>query len=126
VTASGDGDGSIESRLTPLVLAGVKLELDVPSSGARKRTLIFFSWIEDFDVCSMCDHYESISLPLQRVCVSSKTYQRPDVGELLIGRDENGLHEELIAAFRIWRRVFLHGLEEDWAHVSVCCKHAEK
>jgi hypothetical protein len=41
VTASGDGEESIESRLTPLVLAGVALE--EVSSGARKRTLIFFS-----------------------------------------------------------------------------------
>ena len=49
------------------------------------------------------------------------TYQRPDVGELLVSGDEDRLHEKLVAALRIWRWVFLHGLEENWAHTLVCC-----
>lgn len=57
VTASweGEGEGAMESRLRPLVFAGVAF--GPASSGARKRTRIFFSWIEDLLVCSMCDHY---------------------------------------------------------------------
>jgi hypothetical protein len=51
VPDSGEGEGSSESRLAPLVLTGVEA-----SPAARKRTLIFFSWIEDLAVCSMCDH----------------------------------------------------------------------
>jgi hypothetical protein len=47
-------------------------------------------------------------------------YQRPDVSELLVGGDEYRLHEKLVVALRIWRWVFLHGLEENWAHALVC------
>lgn len=55
VTASGEGeDGTRDSRLRPFGCA----EVDVESSAGRKRTLIFFSWIDDFEVCSMCVHYD--------------------------------------------------------------------
>lgn len=56
VTASGEfGDApSKDSRLAPFVLAGVEEE----SSAGKKRTLIFFSWIEDLAVCSMCAHWK--------------------------------------------------------------------
>jgi hypothetical protein len=52
---------------------------------------------------------------------SESTYQRSNVSELLIGSDQDGLDEELVAALRIWRRVLLHGLEKNYAHVLVCC-----
>ena len=53
VTASSDdGEESRDSRLTPFVLAGVA----AASSAGRKRTLIFFSWIDDLAVCSICAH----------------------------------------------------------------------
>jgi hypothetical protein len=52
VEPSGEGEGSSESRLAPLALAGVEA-----SPAGRKRTRIFFSWIDDLAVCSMCDHY---------------------------------------------------------------------
>ena len=107
VTASGDGDGSIDSRweTAPLVL-GVALE----SSAGRKTTLIFFSWIEDLAVCSMWDHCRRVSTD-QRAWGS--TYKGCNVGELLVRSDENRLNEELVAALCVWRRVFLHRLEED-------------
>ena len=45
-------------------------------------------------------------------------YQGSDIGKLLVGGDEHRLYEKLVAALRIWRWVFLHRLEENWAHVS--------
>lgn len=51
------------------------------------------------------------------------TYQRSNVSELLVGGDQDGLHEELVAALRIWRWVLLHSLEKNYAHVLVC--HAD-
>lgn len=48
-------------------------------------------------------------------------YQRADVGELFVGGDKDRLDEELVAALWLLRGVFLHGLEEDCRHVSVCC-----
>jgi hypothetical protein len=41
------------------------------------------------------------------------TDQRADVGEFLVGCDEDRLDEELITALCVWRRVLLHGLEKD-------------
>jgi hypothetical protein len=40
-------------------------------------------------------------------------YQGADVGEFLVSCDEDRLDEELVAALCVWRRVLLHGLEED-------------
>ena len=51
------------------------------------------------------------------------TYQGSDVGELLVGGDQDGLYEELVAALRIWRWVLFHSLEKNYAHVLVC--HAD-
>lgn len=80
------------------------------SSAGRNTTLIFFSWIDDFAVCSMLDHYLHVS----KSSIDSKgTYKRRNVGELFVCSNENGLHEELVPAFGIWRRVLLHCLEQD-------------
>jgi hypothetical protein len=93
------------------------VEAAVASSAERKRTLIFFSWIDDLEVCSMCDHYSfAVSHVPRRP--TSRTYQRSHIRKLLVGRDKYRLYKELVAALRVWRRVFLHGLEKDYAHVS--------
>lgn len=107
VTASGEGDGSRDSRweAAPLVL-GVAIE----SSAGRKTTLIFFSWMEDLAVCSMWDHCSDVSTD-QRA--EETTYKGCNVSELLVRRDQYRLNEELVAALCVWRRVFLHRLEED-------------
>lgn len=59
--ASGLGDetGPRSSRwLSPLDLGVVAV---VSSIAGRKMTLIFFSWMDCFEVCSMCDHFEHVS-----------------------------------------------------------------
>jgi hypothetical protein len=55
----------------------------------------------------------------------SCTYQRSNVGKLLVGGDKDRLHEELVAALCVWRRVLLHGLEENYASTLVCCSCSE-
>jgi hypothetical protein len=121
VTASGVAEATSDSRLAPLTRAGV-VAAAAPSAG-RKRTLIFFSWIDDLLVCSMCDHYNLFS---PASCLyRSPTYQRSDVGKFFVGSDENRLHEELVTALGVWRWVFLHGLEENYANVLVCCHYRE-
>jgi len=63
VTASGVGDRWDEAFSwvpTPLILgAGVVV---ITSSAGRKLTRIFFSWIDDLDVCSMLDQTDGILL----------------------------------------------------------------
>ena len=71
-------------------------------------TRIFFSWIEDFAVCSMFDHFLHVSKNLMS---SKETYKRGDVGEFLVCSDKDRLHEKLVPALRIWWRVLLHCLE---------------
>lgn len=62
VAVSGEEAWSSDSRLAPFMLAELSVRA-VPSAG-RKRTLIFFSWMDDFDVCSICDHCTRVSLQL--------------------------------------------------------------
>jgi hypothetical protein len=71
----------------------------------------------DLLVCSMCDHYKKFS-PVSQLC-ATLTYQRSNVGELFVGGDQDGLDKELVTALRVWRWVFLHSLEQNYAHVSM-------
>jgi hypothetical protein len=111
VAASGEGAVWMEERASrwsaPFALEGVAAAL----SAGRKMTLIFFSWIEALLVCSIFDHYAASAI--EPTSLHCPPYQGCDIGEFLICGDENGLHEELVPAFGIWRRVLLHGLEQN-------------
>jgi hypothetical protein len=45
------------------------------------------------------------------------TYESLSIVDLLTGGDVNGLDEELVAAFGIWRRVLFHSLQENYVTV---------
>ena len=81
VTASGEGDDGSSERSSRWLTAPFVLVL-VPSAG-RKMTLIFFSWIADLFVCSICDHcgYKRQFCP---TLPEGVPYKRSNVRELLI------------------------------------------
>jgi hypothetical protein len=110
VTASGEGDEGRSERSSRMLgaLFGLGVAALVPSAG-RKMTLIFFSWIADLFVCSICDHY-GFTRQFCPTLSEGVPYKRSNVRELLIWADKDRLYKELVATFGIWSGIFLHRL----------------
>lgn len=87
-------------------------------SSARKTTLIFFSWTDDFSAWSTCCHCDCVRCVLY-LWETWLSYDLGNVGELLIRSDCHRLHKELIATSCICGWLGFHGLQKDFCTTLV-------